>query len=60
MPDYKALYEQLFDAMTNAIESLQKAQIKAVDICIHEKREERSNKLSAQFKTDWLKKSKDD
>lgn len=49
MPDYKALYEQLFDAMTDAIEILRKAQIKTVDICIEKEWQERNEKNSAKI-----------
>ena len=53
MPDYKALYEELFDAVTNAIEQLRKVQIDTVDAIIEETRRERSNKISAKIKSDF-------
>jgi hypothetical protein len=56
MPDYKTLYEQLFDAMTNAIESLRKAQIETVDTRIEEEHKERNRKINAN----WDNKAKED
>ena len=56
MPDYKALYEQLFDAMTDAIEILRKAQIETVDTRIEEEHKEQNRKLNAN----WGNQSKED
>ncbi len=60
MPDYKALYEQLFCAMTDAIEILRKAQIKTVDTCIDEEWQERNEKNSAKINAAFGIKSKQD
>ncbi len=43
MPNYKPLYEQLFDA----IEILRKAQINTADTCCEELKKERNEKLRA-------------
>lgn len=60
MPDYKALYEQLFDAMTDAIESLRKAQLNAADTCSEELKKERNEILSTKIKADFGSKLKED
>ncbi len=60
MPDYKALYEQLFDVVTDAIIKLKQAQIDTVDSLLEEKSKEKSEKISAQIKADFGKKSKKD
>ncbi len=49
MPDYKALYEQLFDAMTDAIIKLKQAQIDTADTCSEELKNERSKNINADF-----------
>ncbi len=54
MPDYKVLYNHLFDTITNVIEELRKAQIETVDALSDEMHKIRTLKQPSKFNSDII------